>query len=76
MNNWNDKIKAYELATSNVTDKEPLKRLDYNYHVSKLASRFEPVNQENMYKVQMNSMFRKPGQTLPEMAQEIIRMTR
>lgn len=29
-----------------------------------------------MYKVQMNSFYRKPDQTLPEMAQEIRRITR
>jgi hypothetical protein len=29
-----------------------------------------------MYKVQMNSFYRKPGQALPELAQEIRRVTR
>ncbi|CAG2208406.1 unnamed protein product [Mytilus edulis] len=76
-------MKAYELATSLrgvaqgiVTDIEPAKRLNYDYLVSALTSRFEPANQVNMYKVQMNSIYRKPSQTLPEMAQEIRRVTR
>ena len=83
VNNWDEYTKAYELATSLrgvaqgvVTEIEPLRRFDYNYLVSALTSRFEPVNQENMYKVQMNTFHRKLGQTLPEMAQEIRRITR
>lgn len=83
VNNWDDHTKAYELATNLrgvaqgiVTEIEPLKRFDYTYLVSALTSRFEPVNQENMYKVQMNSYYRKAGQTLPEMAQDIKRITR
>ncbi|CAC5405923.1 unnamed protein product [Mytilus coruscus] len=50
-------------------------RLDYKYLVSELTSRFEPANQANMYKAQMNSLFRKQGQALPELAQEIKRTT-
>ncbi|CAC5404176.1 unnamed protein product [Mytilus coruscus] len=83
VNNWDDHTKAYEVATNLrgvaqgiVTEIEPLKRFDYTYLVSALTSRFEPVNQENMYKVQMNSYYRKSGQTLPEMAQDIRRITR
>lgn len=83
VNRWDNDMKAYELATSLrgiaqgiVTDIEPVKRLDYDYLVSALTSRFEPVNQVNMYKVQMNSFYRKPGQALPELAQEIRRVTR
>ncbi|CAC5383221.1 unnamed protein product [Mytilus coruscus] len=83
VNNWDDHTKAYELATNLrgvaqgiVTEIEPLKRFDYTYLVSALTSRFEPVNQENMYKVQMNSYYRKSGQTLPEMGQDIRRITR
>ncbi|CAG2208389.1 unnamed protein product [Mytilus edulis] len=82
-NKWDNGMKAYELATSLrgvaqgiVTDIEPAKRLNYDYLVSALTSRFEPANQVNMYKVQMNSIYRKPSQTLPEMAQEIRRVTR
>jgi hypothetical protein len=48
-------MKAYELATSLrgiaqgiVTDIEPVKRFDYDYLVSALTSRFEPVNQVNI----------------------------
>ncbi|CAC5357961.1 unnamed protein product [Mytilus coruscus] len=80
VNKWDNGMKADELATSLrgvaqgiVTDIEPAKRLHYDYLVSALTSRFEPANQVNMYKVQMNSIYRKPGQTLPEMAQEIRR---
>ncbi|CAG2249051.1 unnamed protein product [Mytilus edulis] len=83
VNKWDNGMKAYELATSLrgvaqgiVTDIEPAKRLNYDYLVSALTSRFEPANQVNMYKVQMNSIYRKPSQTLPEMAQEIRRVTR
>ncbi|CAG2196560.1 unnamed protein product [Mytilus edulis] len=82
-NNWSESTKAYELATSLkgdargiVTDLEPEMRLDYKYLVAELTSRFEPANQANMYKAQMNSLFRKQGQALPELAQEIKRITR
>ena len=83
VNKWDNATKAYELATSLrgvaqgiVTDIEPEKRLDFNSLVAALTSRFEPVNQANMYKSQLNSMFRKSGQTLPELGQEIRRITR
>ena len=83
VNQWNNAMKAYELATSLrgmaqgiVTDIEPEKRLDYNRLVTALTSRFEPENQANMYKSQLNSIFRKSGQTLPELGQEIRRVTR
>ncbi|CAG2196578.1 unnamed protein product [Mytilus edulis] len=82
-NNWSESTKAYEIATSLkgdvrgiVTDLEPEMRLDYKYLVAELTSRFEPANQANMYKAQMNSLFRKQGQALPELAQEIKRITR
>ncbi|VDH99537.1 Hypothetical predicted protein [Mytilus galloprovincialis] len=62
-NNWSESTKAYELATSLkgdargiVTDLEPEMRLDYKYLVAELTSRFEPANQANMYKAQMNSL--------------------
>ncbi|CAC5426694.1 unnamed protein product [Mytilus coruscus] len=83
VNNWDDHTKAYELTTNLrgiaqgiVTEIEPFKRFDYTYLVSALTSPFEPVNQENMYKVQMNSYYIKSGQTLPEMAQDIRRISR
>ena len=83
VNKWDNATKAYELATSMrgtaqgiVTDIEPEKRLDYNRLLTALTSRFEPENQANMYKSQLNSLFRKPGQTLPELGQEIRRITR
>lgn len=83
MNNWDNLTKAYELATSLrgvaqgvVTEIEPARRFDFDNLVSALTSRFEPVNQENMYKVQINAFYRKQNQALPEMAQEIRRITR
>ena len=64
VNRWDNDMKAYDLATSLrgivqgiMTDIAPVKRLDYDYLVSALTSRFEPVNQVNMYKVQMNSYY-------------------
>ncbi|CAC5367226.1 unnamed protein product [Mytilus coruscus] len=82
-NNWSESTKAYEPATSLkgdargiVTDLEPEMRLDYKYLVAELTSRFEPANQANMYKAQMNSLIRKQGQVLSELAQEIKRITR
>ena len=83
INRWDNYTMAYELATSLrgvaqeiVTEMEPARRLNYRYLVSTLTSRFEPPNQENMYKVQMHSYHRKSGQALPEMAQEIRKITR
>ena len=82
-NKWDKATKAYELATSLkgvargvVTDLEPEMRLNYRHLVSELTSRFEPANQSNLFKTQMNSLYRRPGQTLPELAQDIRRITR
>ena len=82
-NKWDDETKAYELATSLkgeargiISDMDPIMRLNYTYLVNELTTRFEPTNQDNMYKAQMNSIFRKQGQSLPELAQEIKRITR
>ena len=64
------------VAQGVVTDLEPDKRLNYQYLVGALTSRFEPANQTNLYRTQLNALQRKPGQSLPEMAQEIKRITR
>ena len=83
VNKWSEAMKAYELATSLrgvaqgiVTEIDPVRRLDYNYLVMALTARFQPANQANMFKSQMNSYYRKTGQTLPEMGHEIRRITR
>lgn len=82
-NKWDEATKAYELTSSLkgvargvVTDLEPEMRLKYRYLVSELTSRFEPANQSNLLKTQMNSLYRRPGPILPELAQNNRRITR
>lgn len=83
INGWDDTTKALELATSLrgsaqavLSDLSPAQRRSYTHLVAALASRFQPTNQAELYRAQMKNQTRGKGQSLPELAQEIKRLTR
>ena len=83
LNHWSEEEKAMELATSLVgqargvlSDMSEHDRLDYGALVQKLSLRFEPVDLVGMYQSQLRSRKRKHNESLPELAQEIGKLTR
>ena len=82
LNHWWEEDKAMELATSLVgqacgvlSDMSEQDLLDYGALVQKLSLRFEPVNLIGMYQSQLRSRKRKHNESLPELAQEIGKLT-
>ena len=82
-NNWNPDVKAFELATSLrgpalcvLTELPTAKRRSYTDIVSALTNRFEPNGLEFVHRLQWRKITRRSDQTLPELAQEVRRMTR
>lgn len=83
MNGWDETTKALELATSLrciaqgiLSDLRPDLRRSYQHLVSALTSRFEPNNQSELYRTQLKTRFRKRGESLAELAQEIKKLLR
>ena len=83
LNHWSEEEKAMELATSLVgqargvlSDMSEQDRLDYGALVQKLTLRFEPVDLVGMYQSQLRSRKRKHNESLPELAQEIGKLSR
>ncbi|KAL3841725.1 hypothetical protein ACJMK2_019831 [Sinanodonta woodiana] len=82
LNWWDDKSKALELAVSLrgnaqsvLSDLSHKQRRNYHDLVSALASRFEPDNQSELYRLEMKHRQRKRGESLNELAQEVKRLT-
>ena len=66
LNQWSDHVKAMELATSLrglaqsvLTELSPRNRHDYQSLTNALEARFEPTNQAEMYRAQLNNCLRK-----------------
>ena len=83
LNHWSEEEKAMELATSLVgqargvlSDMSEQDRLDYGALVQKLSLRFEPVDLEGMYQSQLRGRKHKHNESLPELAQDIGKLTR
>ena len=83
INGWDDITKALELATSFrgsaqavLSDLRPDLRRSYVHLVAALTSRFQPSNQAELYRAQMKNKSRGKTQSLPELAQDIKRLTR
>ena len=83
INGWDDNTKALELATSLrgsaqaiLSDLRPDLRRSYTHLVAALTSRFQPSNQAELYRAQMKNKTRTKGQSLPELAEDIKRLTR
>ena len=83
MNRWSSKQKAMELATSLVgqargvlSDLSSLERTDFTALVRKLTLRFEPVDLIGMYQSQLRGRRRKRNESIPELVQDISKLTR
>lgn len=82
-NRWDKPTSAIRLACSLrgsaqalLSDLTPEVRYDYDRLVTTLTERFEPENQCEIYKAQMKQRTRKKDEPLPELAQDIKRLTR
>lgn len=82
-NKWDKNMRAIRLACSLrgsaqalLSDLTPEIRQDYDRLVTTLTERFEPQNQCEIYKAQMKQRIRKRDEGLPELAQDIKRLTR
>ncbi|MES9881346.1 MAG: hypothetical protein ABW185_10745 [Sedimenticola sp.] len=82
-NNWDYETQAIKLACSlRGAAQSILSELDSRYHtdfnalVSALTDRFQPPNQSALYKAQMKQRIRRKDEPLPELAQDIKRLTR
>ncbi|VDI02778.1 Hypothetical predicted protein [Mytilus galloprovincialis] len=83
INGWDENTKALELATclrgsaqAILSDLRPDLRRSYAHLVAALTSRFQPSNQAELYRAQMKGKSRNKDQSLPELAQDIKRVTR
>ena len=83
LNRWDDTVKAMELATSLrgaaqsiLSDLRPEQRRSYDHLVSVLTARFEPINQTELYRAQINGRLRKKSENVQELAQDIKRLVR
>ena len=83
LNDWDESQKAMELATSLdgaargvLADVTPQNRLNFQVLVDKLAQRFEPEGQTATYQSQLQSRKRRRNESIPELVQEISRITR
>ena len=83
MINWDSQQKAMELATSLVgqargvlPDLSPSERFDYSALVQKFTLRFEPGDLIGMYQSQLCGHRRKRNETIPELVQEVSKLTR
>ena len=82
-NGWNQHTRAIGLACSLrgsaqalLSDLTPEIRQNYDRLVTTLTERFEPQNQCELYKAQLKQRIRKRDEGLPELAQDIKRLTR
>ena len=83
LNKWSSEIRALQLAASLrgaarsvLTDLKPRQLENYHELKDALRTRFEPRNQTEMYRAQMNGRYRKRNESLSELAQDIKRLAR
>ena len=83
LNAWSIEEKALELATSLdgtareiLSDMSAEEYLDYENLVDKLTLRFEPKDQREIYLAQLKGRRRKKQETIPELLQDIKKLTR
>jgi hypothetical protein len=83
MNEWNNDMKALQLATSLrdsaqgvLADLEEEERRDYQTLVDALTLRFEPPNSAEMYRAELKCRSRQAGEKLCDLAQDIKRLVR
>ena len=82
-NGWDRHTRAIRLACSLrgsaqalLSDLTPDIRQNYSRLVTTLTERFEPQNQCEIYKAQLKQRIRRRDEALPELAQDIKRLTR
>ena len=80
---WQEEVMGLELAGSLkgaavavLSDLQPYERIHYPTLVRALMNRFEPINQNQLYKAQLRSRCRKSGESIPELTQDISRLVR
>ena len=83
LNDWDDDQKAMELATSLegtawgvLADVSPQDRLNFKVLVDRLTQRFEPEGHTATYQSQLQSRKRRRNESIPELVQDICRITR
>ena len=83
INRWNDSMKATYLAVSLtgpaqavLGDLEPTARKNFAELIKALAARFGTENQQQVYRTALKTRSRQGGETLPELAQSVRRLTR
>ena len=83
LNNWSERTKALELATSLrktalgvLTDLNDDTRYDFQALVSALSTRFEPEDQAEVFKAQLRNRRRKKTESIPELGQDMKRLAR
>ena len=83
LNNWSERTKALELATSLrktalgvLTDLSDDTRYDFQALVSALSTRFEPEDQVEVFKSQLRNRCRKKTESIPELGQDMKRLAR
>lgn len=81
LNGWSDAEKALELSTilqgdalTTLAELSEEERSNFRILSRRLSERFEPENQERVYKSQLQSRRRKNKESLPELGQDIKRL--
>ena len=83
LNQWSEDVKSLKLiacmsgtALAVLGDIDTNKPPNYQELLDILTKRFAPSNQTEMYRAQIESRIRKKNETLPELAQDMKRLTR
>ena len=83
MNGWDKFLMANELvaclqgsAVAILSDLQPSERRNYDALRVALKSRFEPDNQNQLYRAQLKSRLRQSNESLPALAQDIRKLVR
>ena len=83
LNKWSEDTKALEFAASLhgtaqsiLSDLSPDNRKSFHHLVEALTIRFEPKNQNEIYRSQLKSRLRKKGEDLATLAQDITKLVR
>ncbi|KAJ8018074.1 hypothetical protein HOLleu_44135 [Holothuria leucospilota] len=83
LHRWSGGVKAMCLAASLrgdaqaiLADLEAEKRRNYTNLVDAISSRFGPARQTELRRIQLRNRGRKKGETIPDLAQDVKRLTR
>ena len=83
INGWNSQVKVLHLASSLTGSTRSLHseldvahRRDYSHLVKALQNRFGTVNKAEIYLAQLKNRIRQKGEAIPELAQNIKKLTR